>query len=531
MCPTFFSAVFGISKKKKQAVVRVLASRDATVPATRVCESRPPVKYMQCKAFWASFFKFCQRPNDHTRLFPVNQSYPCIYDDFFKDWFAKTYPNSELPCISYFKDARHDDMFSDVKNRARHNHCRCPTCASLQARRLKVFNSTYDREQFKKEWTDHQNERRWWRDLEHRLVARARHSPATHNCFWFDDTNAAGFPHITNRPYKNLPTSRFQLIPFLIADLARGRDFYVYTAKGRFKKGANRLCTTLLRTLRATKFSGDASRLARKLHLIADNFAENKNNTLFAFCSDLVLRAWYDVIVLVYGPVGHTHNGGDQQHEIHNTKLFNFFLPTFVHMLARYHQAWRSEHSRPTPVLLDVQFDFDAYYKPYLRPVAGYTNTTDDPCAARAFKFERSNGGVVTMMWKTRAESGDWRGADGQVGTAGFEVLRGRPRGAPGAVEPTPKVMKKKYYNQLLGTKMVSCLEDEGCPEAVAWLKEAALHGVIPVDRRLQQVGELPAGALGSLVQLRCGDCTAEVQVIEDMEEPANDFWALPDDC
>jgi hypothetical protein len=36
---------------------------------------------------------------------------------------------------------------------------------------------------------------------------------------------------------KNLPTARFNLIPFLIADLARGKDFYIYTAKGRFSKG------------------------------------------------------------------------------------------------------------------------------------------------------------------------------------------------------------------------------------------------------------------------------------------------------
>ncbi len=87
---------------------------------------------------------------------------------------------------------------------------------------------------------------------------------------------------------KNLPTARFHTIPFLIADLARGKDYYVYTAKGRFKKGANRLCTTLMTAIRAVKSGNDEASHARTLTLIADNFSENKNNTLFAFCTDLV---------------------------------------------------------------------------------------------------------------------------------------------------------------------------------------------------------------------------------------------------
>jgi hypothetical protein len=115
----------------------------------------------------------------------------------------------------------------------------------------------------------------------------AKHNPRNESAYWFDDTEKLGTSRFTKRSHKNLTTSRFDLIPFLIADLVRGKDFYVYTTKGRFKKGVNRLCTTLMATFRACKESEDAARHARKLTLISDNFSENKNNTLLAFASDL----------------------------------------------------------------------------------------------------------------------------------------------------------------------------------------------------------------------------------------------------
>jgi hypothetical protein len=45
-------------------------------------------------------------------------------------------------------------------------------------------------------------------------------------------------------------------------------------------------------------------------------------------------------------------------------------------------------------------------------------------------------------------------------------VLKGLARGMPGLIEPKRDVMEKKYYKQLLGTKMTECLEAAGAPEA-----------------------------------------------------------------
>jgi hypothetical protein len=97
-----------------------------------------------------------------TRLFPVNASYPAIYEDYFMAWYKTTLPDNEddLICLGWLTSARHDFAFADVKNRPKHHHCLCPTCANLQAQRFLAFNSEYDKEQFKKEWEDHQNEKR-----------------------------------------------------------------------------------------------------------------------------------------------------------------------------------------------------------------------------------------------------------------------------------------------------------------------------------------------------------------------------------
>jgi hypothetical protein len=359
VCDEFFMAVFGISRDKLKGVRILLRGESGALPAPRLGPERPRVKYAQCMAFWKSFFKLCQRPNQHVRLFPVNCSYPAVYEDYFTPWHKKLYPagGNDQPCLGWLMAARHDATFQDVKNRPKHHHCRCNECANLQARRLKAFNSPHEQQEYAKQWQDHQNEKRGWREFEAGIILSARHNPRKHNAYWFDDTEKMGFPKWTKRPMKNLPVARFNVIPFLMADLARGKDYYIYTSKGRFSKGANRLCTSLLCTYRATKEGEDDARYARRVSNIADNFSENKNNTLLCFASDLVMRRWYDVVEFLYGPPGHTHNGGDQQHQIHNEVLGNFTPPTFVHFLARFPQAWRQEHSRPTPCILDVQYD------------------------------------------------------------------------------------------------------------------------------------------------------------------------------
>jgi hypothetical protein len=80
------------------------------------------------------------------------------------------------------------------------------------------------------------------------------------------------------------------------------------------------------------------NRQARTCVFLADNYSENKNNHVLAFCSELVMHGcrllvlplpifsyvyfrWYDDVTIVYGPVGHTHNGVDAYHRQHNQVL------------------------------------------------------------------------------------------------------------------------------------------------------------------------------------------------------------------
>jgi hypothetical protein len=54
------------------------------------------------------------------------------------------------------------------------------------------------------------------------------------------------------------------------------------------------------------------------LILIGDNFGENKNDTNLAFFSEMIQAGFYDEVQMLFGPVGHTHNGVDRCHNTHN---------------------------------------------------------------------------------------------------------------------------------------------------------------------------------------------------------------------
>ena len=114
-----------------------------------------------------------------------------VYEDYFVPWFQKIYPehsrNGDRPCLGWFMSARHDPDFKDVKNRAKHHHARCEDCANLQAQRLRAFLNEADREKYEREWQDHQNEKRLWREFEQDLVVQRKHNPADNHMLWLVD--------------------------------------------------------------------------------------------------------------------------------------------------------------------------------------------------------------------------------------------------------------------------------------------------------------------------------------------------------
>jgi hypothetical protein len=73
----------------------------------------------------------------------------------------------------------------------------------------------------------------------------------------FDDTSTLFFPHLSNRDVKGLPDYRFEVIPFNLTNHGTGKNYYFYTVKKKFHKGANRLATTLYHVLREIKWKPD----------------------------------------------------------------------------------------------------------------------------------------------------------------------------------------------------------------------------------------------------------------------------------
>jgi len=121
----------------------------------------------------------------------------------------------------------------------------------------------------------------------------------------------------------------------------------MYMLKDKYPKGADRLCT-ILYWLRKVKWGNTPCRSATKL---ADNYVENKNNVLFALCSELVMRGWFREVEMLFGPVGHTHNGNDAYHCCHNQLVGNHEAVTLNEYIGHFSRAWHSERTRPLPII------------------------------------------------------------------------------------------------------------------------------------------------------------------------------------
>ena len=273
-------------------------------------------QYDLCVAFWDNFFDGAQRPNDEIRLFPANLTFHVLYEDYFIPWchwskHINTKKSTErlwhetagFPSESTFRRARHHENFKDVKVRPKHYHARCLECTKLTARRLKGFVNEEMRQAYDTRFKLHEDETRTWHQREELLKSRCRLRPDHYQLLTYDDTSSWGCPSLGNRPPKNLTTSRLKFVPFHVMDYAEGDQAYVYTVKGRYHKGGNRLCTTLYHVLRRSKQNADLkTSKARHLTLVADNFSDNKCNTVFQFAAELVWRGWFDVIEFEFGP-------------------------------------------------------------------------------------------------------------------------------------------------------------------------------------------------------------------------------------
>jgi hypothetical protein len=554
VCSRFWAAIHGCCESKMVTVRRMVraGSKVAVHGNTGKGVVGETTKFIYAHSFWTTFFdECCQKPTDSIRLFPVNKSHQTIYDEYFVPWFGKLvrakFPQTaedELPWVpsfTVFQRARKHDDFKDVKKRPKHYHARCADCAELNHIRLRGFVNDFHKERWKLRFDAHEAEARAWHVHEEarKNVSRVALGRKT-MVLGYDDTSCLEVPKFTNRDPKNLTTSRLPIIPFNITNYTSGETAYVYTLKGRYPKGGNRLCTVLYHYLRKVKFSDHQCRHARTLILQADNYSENKNNTLFFFCSELVARGWFDEVYLEYGPPGHTHNGTDAVHRIHNRIAGNFNSATLGEFQSFWKHSWRKDFTEPTAVINDAHLDWTSRYEnSFARRISGFTTTPQDDQPAKAFKIHWSPlGNGVEMLFKPTVSDPRWLGRDHQPESPGFFMLQQVPHGKPKVIPGNKKVMVKKYINQMTAApvrRQIAAYQGEAdADKSLKWLQTCAVKGYIPYKlvegENVEDEGN-EFGSWGPKAEVGIPGRTGEFFVMKDRAEDTDkSFWSLPRD-
>jgi GNAT superfamily N-acetyltransferase len=540
VCRPYYCQVADIGEGKMQKIVQIAKgeSRTGALSTPRTSQTVDPHKDMQTehsKTFWRWFFNtFCQKPNLQIRLFPVNQSYTEVWENFFQPWWRRSgLAEANKPAQRTWINARSDKEFKDVKKRPKHFHCRCVTCSMLQAQRLNAWKNEETAKQFERDYRLHSESVRAWRGLEDTVTAQARQDPEGTILLYYDDTGAMGFPHMTNRPLKNMPQGRFYVVPWLLINKGLETQDYVYMPKGKWPKGANRLVTQLHAYVSSIKSDvANPQHKARKLILIADNFSENKNATLFQWMQDLVMNKWFDSVEALFGEPGHTHGGDDATHNIHNNPCGNHESADLGQFIYNYPKTFVK--NIPGAHILDVIYDWESFYEEFKTPnLQGFTKTKNDPIIARGFRASRGKDNIVHFQWKADpATDSDWRGKDGVEGSLGFFLLRQKSSGFPRVVAPSTKGESAPILKQLLAHG--EFLKPYGAVAAARYNHDCAKSGIIRPADMLET--STPTGRWGPLATI--GSQPKAQGVVRFIRQvwwpgdndgvPSSDIWGLP---
>jgi hypothetical protein len=303
-------------------------------------------------------------------------------------------------------------------------------------------------------------------------------------------------------------------VPCLLENVGDRDKYYIYHVKGKVKKGANRWSTMMYNHVLSLKESTTSMQAAAKEFVyIGDNYCENKNNDDFAFGATLIQNDWYQDVKFLYGPVGHTHNGIDAEHKIHNVDCGNHVAGTLADFVNIMPQVWTQ--GAPSVLVDDLCLDFSSMFKPCLANVSGFTNTKDNPRSVHAFRFTKNQQtGNVEMHYKVDARlAGKWLGLHAVPDGPGFILLKSRPHHAPSPLESNSEGMKQKYYKELTGKKMTDTISEHGLAYAVPWLAAAGKTNSIPILDVVER--ERPPGKMGRRVEIGVAGHSAQVMLMD----------------
>ena len=399
-----------------------------------------------------------------------------------------------FPSVSTLRRARHTGWFKQVQRRPEHKHARCPTCMLLQQRCVNGWRDRVDVDVYKAELYWHNQETRKWRDMEIDLHAQSRFDAGRLIVISYDDTSSLDLPKFTNRPPKHFPQSSVSFVPFNITNHGAYENNYIYTLKHAIPKGGNRICTFLYHYLHRIKFQDVVSgsvqerqKHARRLVLMADNFTENKCNTLFAFLSHLIHLNWFDEVELLFGPVGHTHNGNDSCHNCHNNMCGQFSSVTLGEFFETFVFAWTNPDARPQPIIMESFYDWDNYYRPHMNYIGGFTKTSHSPLYVRAFKFKIGKSNFVEMTYKGSPSNPVWCNSPADIyGADGLVILKSYPTEVPNIPPNPPHKMGDGHIRHFGQKNVVDMAASADLAGSMQWLTEIVVTGLVPTR------GEVP---------------------------------------
>jgi hypothetical protein len=546
VCGKYYSRVHSVCLSRVKTAARIAKQGKSALKTKKkhgADTTAERAKFNTAYSFWSIFFEQnCQRPNNDIRIFPVDKSYNLIYQEYFSPWFdrlknVKGRENDLRPSMTSFMRARHHDDFKDVKERAKHTHARCMECSTLRRLVLEGFKSGAQEEEYIQRRRLHDTEVKKWRELESKYKSQAVTDPSEVLVIMHDGTESLGLPRMTNRTLKNMDPTRFHVVPWLGEDHTAQRKDYIYSVKNAFPKDSNTLISEVHVMIRRAKSDYKHPRhKARKLVLIADSASENKNNILFAYVTDLVENKWFDEVELIFGPVGHTHNGVDACHKIHNQNVAGCVSGDIGHFVQNYPKGYSGQDTiTPQASFLARSVDWTTYYGSCLRKIAGFTKTKNDPHMVRGFRIARQRDNTVSLTWKMDPATEDtWRGADGFGGSTGFYMLKSAPVGLPNFVpRPDTNVEEKNALRKLNSLNMQQAMKAEGLHlDSMKFNHRCAVEKSIIPHLYVEDEPPLGEWGRGCLVGGTDG-CRGVLREIKHYWDPSlpeerSSLWALP---
>jgi hypothetical protein len=240
---------------------------------------------------------------------------------------------------------------------------------------------------------------------------------------------------------------------------------------------------------------------------------------------------------MFFGPVGHTHNGNDSQHFVHNQVAGDFNSVTLPEYTRTFVFAWDKPDARPQPVILDCEYDWNSYYKPHIEKISNVNNNPTDHTYVRAARIAMGPSGMVEIHFKGSPSSPRWTGEESPSAAypegKGWVVLHSVPTTAPQPLDMNLALRSSKIQ-QMRSHKYKKAAKDVGCEGSMKWLLEVAQTGRVPKGPELED-GDFvskKASGWGPVHKCGVGDRTFEFPfIVERGDDPSyKAFWEQPED-